>query len=111
MKMTDMKLPKKSSKEKNLCCGPGDMGDAYPYGLRLRFEKEQIAKLPALAEAQADEMVEITCLCRVSEVRVNERKQGETVVKDHTVELQVQQVAIGEEAETPAPAKGISSMA
>lgn len=103
MKLVDMKLPKLSKKEMEAdcksVCGPEQ--DRWPYGLQLRFEKEQVKKLPELAEYKVGDKVIIQAEATVTSIRMSERQNGET---DHTVEMQIEQIGCvkmsGKPAET-----------
>jgi hypothetical protein len=97
MEMVDLKLPMRSEKEMKESCEPCCIGSSqprYPYGLQLRFEKEQIDKIPSLMEYKIGDKVIITAEAEVTEVRKIER-QTSGVKKnqdDYTVEMQVKQV-------------------
>lgn len=93
MKLTDMKLPKLSKKElKAEMAVPGsDRGDRYPYGLELRFDKEEIEKVPALKKLNAGDTVNIQGVGKVTEVRITDVDKGKA---RHNIEIQVQKIGI-----------------
>lgn len=97
MKLVDMKLPKKTKKEME-DSGVTSMEDQeeYPYGLRLRFDKNEVAKLSVLKGVQAGDMCEIVGKGKVTEVSVTDSAKGN---KRHNVEIQIQQVGITPEKE------------
>lgn len=98
MEMVNLKLSVKTEKEMKDSCEPCRSSDSqprYPYGLQLRFEKEQIDKIPSLMEYKVGDKVIITAEAEVTEVRKIER-QTSGIKKnqdDYTVEMQVKQVA------------------
>ena len=58
MKLVDIKRPKKTKKELEKEATVGyPKEDRYPYGSHLRFEKEEIEKIPALKDIKADAAV------------------------------------------------------
>jgi len=92
MKLVDMKIKRKSKKERKesmgICYGEDDR---WPYGLQLRFEKEQIEKLPTLKKHEVGDKVYVYAEATVTAVRISERSDGD---KDHSVELQVEKVMV-----------------
>ena len=91
--LVDMKKPKKTKaemKEENTI-GCYDEGDKYPYGLQLRFEKDEIEKLSSLKTIQAGDMVNIVAKGKVTEVRVTDKDKGKN---RHSVEIQIQSIDI-----------------
>jgi len=95
--MVDMKLPKKSkaelSKECMPCVGSGEQ-DRWPYGLQLRFETEQVDKLPAMKEYKVGDKIIVQAEACVTEVRMSETQSTSADKKVRwTVELQIEQVA------------------
>lgn len=98
MELIDLELPKKTKKELKADMVPspiGSEGPKYPYGLQLRFEAEQIAKLPRLEKVKIGEDLTIQAIGEVTEIRMNEQKEGK---KKYTVEIQLKKVAIQEPA-------------
>ena len=94
MKLTDMKLPKKTKAELKADCVPSigcEDEDRWPYGLQIRFEKEQIAKMPEVAKLKVDDTVSISGTGKVISVRMSERRGGKD---DHSVEIQIEKVAV-----------------
>lgn len=98
MEMTDMKLPRKSKEEMKkemASCMPmcEQEQDRWPYGLQLRFEKDEIAKLPALKGYKVGDKVIISAEAKVTDTRVSERTRGGEVVEDHTIEMQIEKIS------------------
>lgn len=94
--MVDMKLPKKSKEEmkKECCVGMPESQDRWPYGLQLRFETEQVEKLPAMKEYQVGDKILVQAVASVTEVRMSETQSTNTDKKVRwTVELQIEQVS------------------
>lgn len=95
MKLVDMKLPKKSEKELKECCCPTpvDKQDRWPYGLQLRFETEQVEKMPSLKDYKVGDKVVISAEAAVTEVRMSETQSTDRDKQTrYTVELQIQQI-------------------
>ena len=93
MRLTDMKLPKKSKKELEASCvSPGYADeDRWPYGLQIRFEKEQIAKMPEVAKLKVGDTVNVSGTGKVILVRMSEQHGGKD---DHCVEIQIEQIGV-----------------
>ena len=96
MELADMKLPKKSKEELKKDSYPSVVEaerDRWPYGLQLRFETEQVSKLPILTKVKVGDKILVTAEAMVTEVRMSETQatKGEDKVR-HTVELQVEQI-------------------
>lgn len=93
MKLIDVKLPKKTKAELKTECQPIGYGDEdrWPYGLQIRFEKEQIAKMPEVAELKVGDTVNVSGIGKVTSVRISERRGGKD---DHSVEIQIEQVGV-----------------
>ena len=90
MKMASMKLPKKSEKEMKTEAMPGKAdGDRWPYGLQLRFENEQIDKLPYLKTLKVGQKVMVSGSGEVSSLRVSDREGGK---EDWSIEIQLHEV-------------------
>ena len=97
MNLVDMKLPVKSKKEMKEYNQPiaVDNQDRWPYGLQLRFETEQVEKLPVLKTFKVGDKVVVLAEATVTEVRVSEIQNtvsGTEAKTRHTIELQVEQV-------------------
>ncbi|RPI84291.1 MAG: hypothetical protein EHM41_13785 [Chloroflexi bacterium] len=92
MDMVDMKMPVKTTEEMEKTCAPCLAGSSerWPYGLVLRFEKEQIDKLPSLTNYEVGDKVMVTAEATVTAIRISERQDGES---DHSVELQIKKIA------------------
>lgn len=93
MKLTDVKLPKKTKSElKDECPSIGyEERDRWPYGLQIRFEKEQITKMPEVAKLKVGDTVSVSGTGKVISVRMSERRGGQD---DHSVEIQIEQVGV-----------------
>ena len=93
MKITDVKLPKKTTAEAKTDCQPVGYEDReqWPYGLQIRFEKEQIAKMPEVAKLKVGDTVSVSGIGKVISVRMSERRGGKD---DHSVEIQIEQVGV-----------------
>ena len=89
MKMADMKLPKKTGKEVEAELPTVAGGDRWPYGLQLRFETEQIDKLPHLKDMKIGQKVMVQGVGDVTEIRMSEQKEGK---ENWTVEVQLHEV-------------------
>ncbi len=89
MKMVDLKLPKKSTKE--VTEPPSIEREQWPYGMQLRFESEQVDKLPQLKEMKNEEKVIVSGIGEITDVRTHELKGGK---KQYTIEIQVQQIGM-----------------
>ena len=90
MKLTDMKLPKKTKAELTEPKQSSDVEqDRWPYGLQLRFESEQVNKLPYLKNMKIGEKVSVSGIGEVTSIRMNEKKGGK---EDYTVEVQIQKI-------------------
>lgn len=92
MKLIDMKLPKKTKSELKAEIPPIEVEcDKWPYGLKLRFESDQVDKLPYLKNMKIGEKVSISGIGEVMSIRMNERKGGK---EDYSVEIQIQNVGM-----------------
>lgn len=99
MKLTNMKLPKKSEKELRAENSIGMDQPKYPYGLKLNFGNEEFKKMPNLSKLKKGEQVQIIARGSVVETREIDRQRG----KDQGCEIQIEDIAInkvndGEEA-------------
>ncbi len=110
MKLIDMKLPKKTESELKDCCAscsPGQQ-DRWPYGLQLRFETEQVEKMPSLKDYKVGDKIIVSAEAIVTEVRMSETQSKDKDKQTrYTVELQIQQ--IGCEPKSKKPVKEMSS--
>ena len=93
MKLTDMKLPKKTKAEAKTDCQPIGYEDReqWPYGLQIRFEKEQIAKMPEVVGLKVGDIMNISGIGKVISVRMSERRGSQD---DHSVEIQIEQIGV-----------------
>jgi|SRR3972149_11412223 len=90
MKMVDLKLPKKTIEEVKKEMSPIEVErDRWPYGLQLRFESDQVEKLPHLKNMKIGQKVVIQGEGEVTELRMSERKEGK---ESWTVEVQLHEV-------------------
>lgn len=96
MILIDLKLPKKSKKEKELAEIPIAVEeDRYPWGTRLEFEDQLVEKIKILKSVKAGDMVNIQAKAKVIGLRINDReKSGEK----RNVELQIQKIGISNKA-------------
>ena len=98
MTLVDMKLPKRTEKEMKaecLPCKPPGEQDHWPYGLQLRFETEQVEKLPKLKDFKVGDRVVVLGEATVTEVRQSETQStNEKKRTNYTVELQMEQVSV-----------------
>lgn len=91
MELVDLQLPKKSAKElKSDCCVSVGTQEKYPWGLQIRFEKEQVEKIPSLTLYKVGDKVIIQAEATVSEVRMNETQSNGL---SHTIEMQITGIA------------------
>ena len=90
MKMVDVKLPKKTKEELKKEMSPIQVErDRWPYGLQLRFESEQVDKLPLLKKLKIGQKVIVEGIGEVTSIRMNEEKEGK---EKYSVEIQLQEV-------------------
>jgi len=91
--MIDLKLSK-SDKKKEAGIGPSAYkGPDYPWGFRIQFNESQIQKIDAFKDKDIEvgEMVVITAIGKVVEVRITDR-DGEK--KQENVEIQIQKIDV-----------------
>jgi len=91
MKLVSMKLPKKPKDTATKCCEPIS-GDVWPYGLQLRFEKEQVEQLPSLKDYKVGDKVIVTAEGTITSVRISESQNRNETSKSHSVEIQLESV-------------------
>lgn len=89
MNLVDLKLPKKTKKELNK--GIEIEQPVYPYGFQLRFDAEQIKKLPQLEKVKIGEKVTIQGIGEVIEVRKVDRQKQDN---QFSVEIQLKQIGV-----------------
>ena len=93
MKLVDMKIPKKSKKEREKVMTVGyDEGDKYPYGLQLRFNKDQIDKLPGMKDCKTGDTVNVVGSGKVTEVSMSESSSGRD---RHNITIQIEKIDVG----------------
>ena len=103
MPMKDMKLAKQDPDEGKSM--PATLGarEAFPYGLRINLDEEQIAKLPELEGVQAGDLVEIHALAKVTRVeRTDRQNEAGQPKKERSMALQIQKLEVSEAAEQSA---------
>jgi hypothetical protein len=84
-------MPKKKQGEATKTPSVNEVQDQWPYGLQLRFESEQVDKLPQLEKMEIGERVMVNGIGEVTSIRMSEKKQGK---KDWSVEIQIQKIGI-----------------
>lgn len=89
MNLVDLKLPKKTKKELNKTVGIEQ--PKYPYGFQLRFDSEQIKKLPQLEKVKIGEKVTVQGIGEVMEVRKIDRQNDDN---QFSVEIQLKQIGV-----------------
>lgn len=94
MNLVNMILPKKTKEELKESSVPAlREQDRWPWGLQLRFETEQIEKLPILKGFVVGDKVMVMAEAKVTEVRMSETQStGEGAKTRRTVELQVESI-------------------
>jgi ribosomal protein L21E len=93
MELVDMKLPKRTKEELKKEFGPCTIDggqEEYPWGLQLRFETEQIAKIPSLTDYKVGDKVSIQAEAVITSIQMSERQGGK---ESHTVEMQIHQIS------------------
>ena len=99
MKLISMKLPKKTKAELKTEMAPSLDREEYPWGLQLDFNKEQIEKLASLQGVQVGTMMNIDALGKVTRVEITDREKDRT---RHTVQIQIQKIALSPKSEQKA---------
>ena len=89
MKLVDLKLPKRNTKKMEV---PTREQERWPYGMQLRFESEQVDKLPLLSNMNVGDKVTIEGIGEVIEVRSHEEMINGKSEKKYTVEIQLKEV-------------------
>ena len=88
MKMIGLKLPKKSN-EIATAEAPKVDRDQWPYGMQLRFESEQVDKMPHLEKMKVGQKVEVMGMGEVTSIHMREESGGK---KKYTIEVQLHEV-------------------
>ena len=91
MKLIDVKRPKR--KHDKAMEVPEAEGERYPWGLRLTFEKEEIAKIKGLKGIAVGAKVNVQGIGKVTSVRIT-TTDNENERTQHTVEIQIQRVGV-----------------
>jgi hypothetical protein len=96
MKLTSMKLPKRSKKDSDECapCTMGEEREEYPYGLRLNFDKREVEKAN-LGKLQAGAMVDVQAIGKVIEVAITDRGKDKS---RHRVQIQLQKIGVADKS-------------
>jgi len=92
--LIDVKLPKKTKEElkkEGMVMPSTDNQDRWPYGLQIRFEKEEIDKIPSLLNYETGDMVMVQAEARVTSISMSERQSGE---EDRSVGIQIEKVSV-----------------
>lgn len=92
--LIDMQLPKKTKEElkkEGMVMPSTGNQEQWPYGLQIRFEKEEINKMPSLINHKVGDRVIIQAEARVTSISMSERQSGK---EDHSVGIQIEKVAI-----------------
>ena len=93
MELIDLELHKKTKKELKADMMPsiGSEGSKYPYGLQIRFESEQVDKLPQLEKMKIGEKVTIQAIGEVMEVRKVDKQKDDN---QFSIEIQLKQIGV-----------------
>lgn len=92
--LIDMKLPKKTKedlKKEGMVMLSTENQEQWPYGLQIRFEKEEIDKMPSLINYKVGDMVILQAEARVTSISMSERQSGK---EDHSVGIQIEKVSV-----------------
>lgn len=97
MKMSDMKLPKKTKKN-TLSEAPVGMSEQeqYPYGLKIRLESEEIVKMPHLKGYKTGDEVYVSGIGKVVSTSMRET-MGEK--ENRSMEIQLEKFGCEMQAE------------
>ena len=91
-RLVDMKCPPESRYEEKTASNPvPSPKESYPYGLQLRFEQEQVNKMPKLKTFKVGDQVTLTGKGEVIELRMREEQGGK---ESWTVEIQIKKVDV-----------------
>jgi len=93
-KLIDMKLPPEPCYKEAQAERPVPMPspkERYPYGLQLRFEQEQVSKMPKLKTFKVGDQITLTGKGEVIELRMREEQGGK---ESWTVEVQIKKVDV-----------------
>lgn len=90
-KLVDMKLPPAPKVKEDTAEGPIAKREQYPYGLQLRFEQEQVEKIPKLKNFRVGDSVIIHGKAEVTEIRMREEVGGKEF---WTIEIQLKKVDV-----------------
>lgn len=85
-----MKLPKREV-EKVAETAPTIQPEQWPYGLQLRFESEQVDKLPQLQTMEIGERVLISGVGEVTSINKHEKRGGGN---DWSIEVQLKKIGV-----------------
>ncbi len=90
MNLVDLKLPRKSEKERSKVNASMDQ-PTYPYWSRFSIEDEQIGKFPGLEKSKLGDKVVLNGIGEVVEVRKVDRQNEKNTF---TVEVQMKKISI-----------------
>lgn len=99
MKLFDMKIPKKTKKdrEKEMTIGSNGDEEQYPYGLALTFNKNEVAKIGSLKNIASGAKVKIQAVGKITRVETTDAEKGRD---RHEVRIQIQKVGIEDQSKT-----------
>lgn len=101
MKLVDLKKSKKELKQDAIPCEVKNQ-NKYPYGTEIRFETEELDKLPALKNVKVGQIVKIEAQAKVVSMRQSDNAGGE---KSRTVALQITNIGVETSPEDKSPAE------
>ena len=81
---------------KKMATGPSAGEAYYPYGTRLRFEKEEIDKIDGLKNVKAGDSLKLKAVGTITEVSIRDSDKKES---SRTVEIQIEKISIDTETE------------
>jgi hypothetical protein len=90
MEMVSVKLPKRNKKEMAGISSEIEQ-DQYPYGMRIRFETEQVNSVPGVKELDTKDKVKLVAECSVISKSINKEVGGKERIN---VELQIEKVGV-----------------
>lgn len=70
------------------------MSPRYPWGLCLRLDEKQLAKLDLDADCEVGDMIHLFAMAKVTSVSSSDREGGEP---SHNIELQITHLALEDE--------------
>jgi hypothetical protein len=91
VKLIDMKCPPEPKQKIEEVTAPSPRKDRYPYGLQIRFEQDEVAKMPKLKTFKVGDQVTINGKAEVIELRMREEQGGD---ESWTVEVQIKKIDV-----------------